>query len=81
MPKGISLERWWVPIGISLGGGGDHRDLLRKEAVPLRMPRGVPIGILLESLLRDGVGAHKNLLREGGNGGGTGISLEREGCP
>ena len=45
------------------------------------MPRGVPIGILLESLLRDGVGAHKNLLREGGNGGGIGISLERKGCP
>ena len=44
------------------------------------MPRGVPIGILLESLLRDGVGAHQHLIREGRNGG-IGISLERKGCP
>ena len=68
-----------MPIGISLEGG-DHKDLLRKEAVPLRMPRGVPIGILLESLLRDGVGAHKNLLREGRNGGHRDF-LREQGVP
>ena len=55
MPKGISLERGGVPIGISLmEEGGDHRDLLRKEAVPVGIPRSVPIGILLKVSLERG---------------------------
>jgi len=72
-----------VPIGIPLWGeGGDHGDLLRKEAVPLGMPISMPIGIFLESLLREGVSAHRNILREGWKGGGgIGISLESKGCP
>ena len=49
-----------MPIGISLEGG-DHKDLLRKEAVPL----GGAHKHADRSLLREGVGVHRNLVREG----------------
>ena len=57
---GISLERGWVPIGISLDRGGAHVDLLREEGVSLGMPIDMSRGISLERR----AGAHGNLLRE-----------------
>ena len=73
------LREEGVPLGMPISM--PIRICFRKEAVPLGMPISVPIGICLESLLGDGVGAHKNLLRERGHGRGIGISLERKGCP
>ena len=70
---GISLERGWVPIGISLDRGGAHVDLLREEGVSLGMPIDMSRGISLERR----AGAHGDLLREEGVPLGMHISMPR----